>query len=111
MNIFNTFVFSAVASFFQAFWSDPVGKVFLTTALSYSISYMLYSSYISWFAGGYGGILLGQMGFTAADFLKTENNLLESKRKQLFEAEPPTREFEKWMHTPLLKRREKPPPL
>lgn len=69
MNIFNTFVISTVISFFQAFWSDPVGKVFLATTLTYSISYMLYSSYISWFAGGYGSILLGQMGFTTADFL------------------------------------------
>jgi len=48
---------------------------------------------------------------TAAEFLKKENVLLESKRKQLFETEPPSREFEKWMHMPIMKRKNTPPPL
>jgi len=47
---------------------------------------------------------------TAADFLKKENTLLESKRKQLFETEPPSTEFKKWMRTPLPKRKATPPP-
>ncbi|HET7144042.1 MAG TPA: hypothetical protein VFI68_08495 [Anaerolineales bacterium] len=68
-DIINSTIFSTIAAFIQSFWFDPVGKIFITTAFAYSISYMIYSSYISWFAGGYGGMLLGQMGFTAADFL------------------------------------------
>jgi predicted metallo-beta-lactamase superfamily hydrolase len=48
---------------------------------------------------------------TAAEFLKRENALLESKRKQLFETEPPSAEFEKWMKMPVLKRKATPPPI
>jgi len=53
----------------------------------------------------------GHGAFTAADFLKKRNILLESKRKQLFETEPPSPEFEKWMHMPLPKRKATPPPI
>ncbi len=53
----------------------------------------------------------GHAALTAADFLKKENMLLESQRKQLFEKEPPSTEFEKWMHMPLLKRKATPPPI
>jgi len=42
---------------------------------------------------------------TAAEFVKEENNLLESRRKTLFETEPPSPEFQKWMKTPHSKRR------
>lgn len=49
--------------------------------------------------------------FTAADFLKSENLLLESRRKQLFETEPPNAEFKKWMNMPLEKRKLTPPPI
>ncbi len=48
---------------------------------------------------------------TAADFVKKENNLLESQRKQLFENEPPTPEFERWMRMPLPKRKTTSPPI
>jgi predicted metallo-beta-lactamase superfamily hydrolase len=48
---------------------------------------------------------------TAAEFLKKRNNLLESRRKLLFETEPPSAEFEKWMRMPLPKRKTTPPPL
>ncbi len=34
---------------------------------------------------------------TAAEFLRMQNSLLESKRKELFEEKPPAKEFEKWM--------------
>jgi hypothetical protein len=68
-SIFHTVVFKAVATFLQTFWNDGTGRIFLVTFLAYSISYMVYSGYISWFAGGYGGLLLSQAGFTAIDFL------------------------------------------
>ncbi len=48
---------------------------------------------------------------TAAEFLKKENMLLESRRKQLFETEPPSAEFKKWMNMPLQKRKSTPPPI
>ncbi len=48
---------------------------------------------------------------TAAELLRRKNALLESKRKQLFEAEPPDREFEKWMRMPTAKRKNTPPPM
>jgi hypothetical protein len=67
--LFNTFVFSTISAFFQTLWSDPAGRIFLITFLAYSTSYMLYSGYMSWFAGGYGSLLLSQYGFTAIDFL------------------------------------------
>jgi len=57
------------------------------------------------------GLKAGHSVLTAADFLERENTLLESKRKQLFETEPPSKEFEKWMHLPLLKRKATPPPV
>lgn len=69
MEIFDTYVYMKVARFFQGFWMDNAGRIFLTTFLAYSASYMIYSGYISWFAGGYGGLLLSQVGFTAIDFL------------------------------------------
>lgn len=49
--------------------------------------------------------------FSAAEFLKVGNNLLESQRKSLFETEPPSKEFEKWMKTPLVKRKLMNPPV
>jgi hypothetical protein len=67
--IFETIIFSSVRVFFQSLWADTAGRIFVTTFLAYSASYMLYSGYISWFAGGYGGLLLSQVGFTAIDFL------------------------------------------
>jgi len=48
---------------------------------------------------------------TAAEFLKKENVLLEAQRKQLFETEPPSSEFEKWMRMPIIKRKNTPPPI
>jgi len=48
---------------------------------------------------------------TAAQFLKKKNNLLESRRKLLFETEPPSSEFEKWMKMPLEKRKLVKPPI
>jgi len=48
---------------------------------------------------------------TAAEFLKNSNNILESRRKQLFETEPPSIEFEKWMEMPIAKRKLVKPPM
>ncbi|MGD8506709.1 MAG: hypothetical protein PVF15_08610 [Candidatus Bathyarchaeota archaeon] len=48
---------------------------------------------------------------TAAEFLKKRNNLLEFQRNSLFEVEPPSAEFKKWMKLPGLKRKQTKPPL
>jgi hypothetical protein len=69
IDLFNTYVFLAVAGFFKSLWSDPAGQIFIITFIAYSTSYMLYSGYMSWFAGGYGSLMLSQYGFTAIDFL------------------------------------------
>jgi len=53
----------------------------------------------------------GHLVVTAAEFLKEENNLLESRRKVLFETEPPSSEFEKWMKMSLEKRKLVKPPV
>jgi predicted metallo-beta-lactamase superfamily hydrolase len=53
----------------------------------------------------------GRSVVTAAQFVNKENNFLESKRKQLFEIEPPSNEFKRWMKLPLEKRRLLKPPL
>ncbi len=48
---------------------------------------------------------------TAAEFLKKENNLLECRRRELFEMEPPGSEFKRWMNLPLSKRKDTRPPV
>lgn len=48
---------------------------------------------------------------TAAEFLNKDNNLLESRRKLLFEAEPPSSEFSRWMKIPTTKRKLVMPPI
>lgn len=40
---------------------------------------------------------VGHSVLTAAEFVGVKSNFLESKRKQLYLAEPPSKEFEKWM--------------
>jgi len=53
----------------------------------------------------------GHLVVTAAEYLKKNDNLLESRRKLLFETEPPSSEFEKWMKMPLEKRKLVKPPV
>ena len=48
---------------------------------------------------------------TAAEFLKQENKLLECRRRELFEMEPPDSDFKKWMSLPLSERKEARPPI
>ena len=48
---------------------------------------------------------------TAAEFSGKENNLLEYRRKHLFETDPPTPEFKKWMKLPHSKRKLIKPPI
>jgi predicted metallo-beta-lactamase superfamily hydrolase len=48
---------------------------------------------------------------TAAEFLNKDNNLLESQRRELFETEPPSPEFKKWMKTSIAKRKLVKPPI
>ncbi|MEM2111052.1 MAG: hypothetical protein QXX08_04135 [Candidatus Bathyarchaeia archaeon] len=54
---------------------------------------------------------VGHRVFTAAEFLGVKNNLLESKRKTLYEDEPPSQEFKKGMKIPIQKRKLIQPPL
>lgn len=53
----------------------------------------------------------GHSVVTAAEFLGEENNMLESRRKHLFKAEPPDSEFERWMKLPHPKRKLIKPPI
>ena len=49
--------------------------------------------------------------FTAAEYMKQENNLLESIRDKLYQNFPPRNEFEKWSKLPVKKRKISPPPI
>jgi predicted metallo-beta-lactamase superfamily hydrolase len=53
----------------------------------------------------------GHKVLTAAGFLEAKNKFLESRRRQLFETEPPSPDFEKWMKLPLQKRKLTKPPI
>lgn len=48
---------------------------------------------------------------TAAEFLKSENMFLESRRNRLYEEYPPDNDFEKWLKLPLPERKLTPPPI
>lgn len=54
---------------------------------------------------------IGHKVVTAAEFVGKENNLLEFRRSQLFENEPPSPEFNKWMKLPRQKRKLIRPPV
>ncbi|MCJ7614847.1 MBL fold metallo-hydrolase [Candidatus Bathyarchaeota archaeon] len=54
---------------------------------------------------------VGHKVLTAAEFLGKENNFLEFRRRQLFEAEPPSIEYEKWIKLLLQKRKLSKPPI
>ena len=58
-----------MASLVTYFIENPAWGILILTFFAYSMSYMLYSGYISWFAGGYGGIPLTQTGFNVIDLL------------------------------------------
>jgi predicted metallo-beta-lactamase superfamily hydrolase len=49
--------------------------------------------------------------FTAAEFLDKENAFLEAVRKRLYAEDPPSKEFEKWMHVGLDTKRSVKPPI
>ncbi|MGB9134592.1 MAG: hypothetical protein WCC63_03260, partial [Candidatus Bathyarchaeia archaeon] len=53
----------------------------------------------------------GNRMVTAAEHLGREDSLLEAQRKQLYEEEPPSHEFEKWSKLPEHKMRVTKPPL
>jgi len=53
----------------------------------------------------------GHVVVTAAEFTGEENNLLEYQRRQLYENEPPSPEFQKWMKLPILNRKKVRPPV
>jgi predicted metallo-beta-lactamase superfamily hydrolase len=54
---------------------------------------------------------VGHKVLTAAEFSGTTNNLLEFRRRQLFETEPPSSDFMKWLKLPLQKRKQQKPPI
>jgi hypothetical protein len=51
----------------------------------------------------------GNCAITAAEYFGCENILLESKRKQLYDDSPPSKEFKQWMKTLNNKEIQKPP--
>jgi predicted metallo-beta-lactamase superfamily hydrolase len=53
----------------------------------------------------------GHKVLTAAEYIGTKNNLLESRRRQLYETEPPNPEFIKWLKLPHKKRKQQKPPI
>ena len=53
----------------------------------------------------------GHKVLTAAEYSGKTNNLLESRRRQLFETEPPSSDFMKWLKLPLQKRKLQKPPI
>ena len=54
---------------------------------------------------------IGHSIVTAAEYIGRENHLLEANRKDLFEAEPPSREFMQWTKIPMRKRKLISPPI
>lgn len=60
---------SGLIAFLGEYLKNPTWGILLLTFFAYSMSYMLYSGYISLFAGGYGGIPLTQTGFNVIDLL------------------------------------------
>lgn len=54
---------------------------------------------------------MGHKVVTAAEFVGEKNNLLEFRRKQLYENEPPAHQFQKWMKLPISKRKNTRPPI
>jgi len=53
----------------------------------------------------------GHTVLTAAEFRRMENHLLEARRKQLYQLEPPTPEFKRWMKLPPQRRKLIRPPI
>jgi len=54
---------------------------------------------------------VGHKVVTAAEYMGKGNNLLEARRKSLFESDPPCQEFAKWMNIPTQERKLIPPPI
>jgi len=53
----------------------------------------------------------GHRVITAAEYLGKSNNLLEFKRRKLYQREPASLEFQKWMKLPKLKQKQTIPPI
>jgi len=54
---------------------------------------------------------VGHKVVTAAEFVGEKNNLLESRRKELYENEPPGDSFQKWLRVPVTERKKTRPPI
>lgn len=53
----------------------------------------------------------GHKVLTAAEYAGKQNNLLEFKRRKLYETEPPSESFLKWTRLPRIKQKQMPPPI
>lgn len=54
---------------------------------------------------------LGNKILTPAEFISKHNNLLEAKRKELYERKPPSEEYIRWLNLPKSERIRIPPPI
>jgi predicted metallo-beta-lactamase superfamily hydrolase len=54
---------------------------------------------------------IGNTVMTAAEYLGLKNFLLEAKRKRLYAENPPSKQFEQWIHEPMEKKRKIKPPI
>lgn len=53
----------------------------------------------------------GRKVVTAAEFVGEGNNLLEFRRRELYEREPPGRKFQRWMRLPISEKKKTKPPI
>jgi hypothetical protein len=60
---------SYVIGILTALVTDTPGKIFLLTVIAYLTGYLIYSSYLSWFTGGFGSVPFGPAGFNIIDVL------------------------------------------
>lgn len=67
--IISSYVYQGLYSLLEPLWNNPVGRTFLLTAFFYFMSYLIYGSYLSRFAGGVGGLSLSHLGFELSDFI------------------------------------------
>ncbi len=54
---------------------------------------------------------VGHKVVTAAEFVGEKSNLLECRRKELYESEPPENSFQKWLRLPVSERKKTRPPI
>lgn len=65
----NSYVFKSIAWLADQLWSDPIGRIFLITFISYFLGYSVYGGYLSRFTGGFAGFSLSRLGFQISDLI------------------------------------------